>query len=87
MPEFTQRHEEDLRKVYTDMYLGNGKPALTIRMEVAEERQDTFETNVMGHIAGVKQDLQAIKTYVGRALLGVLLMLGGGIITFIFTRH
>lgn len=87
MPEFTERNEKDLIKVYTDMYLGNGKPALTIRMATAEERQDGFETLVMGHVTAVKEDVKAIKQIIGRALLGVLLMLGAGILTFLLSRH
>lgn len=33
-----------LDKVFQDVFFGNGKPALTIRMQTVEDRQDRIES-------------------------------------------
>jgi hypothetical protein len=38
--------EECLRRIERDLYFGNGKPALTIRIEVTEEKVDTINRNL-----------------------------------------
>lgn len=35
--------KERLDRVYNDVYFGNGKPGLTIRMQSAEDRQDAMD--------------------------------------------
>jgi hypothetical protein len=38
--------EGRLKRIEKDLYFGNGKPALTIRMEVMEEKVDSISSNL-----------------------------------------
>jgi hypothetical protein len=38
--------EQLLHKIEQDLYFGNGKPALTIRIEVTEEKVETINRNL-----------------------------------------
>jgi hypothetical protein len=39
-------HEELVRKMAKDLYFGNGKPALTVRIALQEESMLTVEKNI-----------------------------------------
>jgi hypothetical protein len=39
-------HEELVRKMARDLYFGNGKPALTVRMALQEEAMQTVQSDI-----------------------------------------
>jgi len=39
-------HEQLVQKMAKDLYFGNGKPALTVRIALQEEQMDTVHKNI-----------------------------------------
>jgi hypothetical protein len=54
MSELDWPRKEDFERVYRDMYLGNGKPALTQRMQIVENEFDDLNDWRKEHLADMK---------------------------------
>lgn len=72
---------EMLKKVFTDMYFGNGKPALTLRVAAVEDEQSVL-----------KDTLEEMKKWQERmtaVLIGTLLTSVGGLLVIVvdMLRH
>lgn len=75
-------HGELVQKMARDLYFGNGKPALTVRMALQEENME----QVQMHIADIKDNQRRF----GFLVMGTLISsIGGliGIIVVILTVH
>lgn len=75
-------HSELVQKMARDLYFGNGKPALTVRMALQEENMEQVQT----HIADIKDNQRRF----GFLVVGTLISsIGGliGIIVVILTVH
>lgn len=76
--------KEDFDRVYRDMYLGNGKPALTQRMQIVENRVDDLENWQKEHLADMKWFKRLM---VGTILTAIVSGLATVIITLIRGIH
>lgn len=69
-------HDKLVAKMAQDMYFGNGKPALTVRIALQEEAMETVQT----HIAEIKDNQKNSN----RLLVGTLISSLGGAILMVF---
>jgi hypothetical protein len=68
-------HNELVKKMAKDLYLGNGKPALTVRMALQEENMEQVQSD----ISDIKTGLQKFNILVFATMLSSI----GGLIAIV----
>ncbi|MFZ3343378.1 MAG: hypothetical protein WA213_21045 [Terriglobales bacterium] len=86
MPEFTDDIKLQIARMFNDVYFGNGKPAITVRLERGENRMKAIETQV----DGMTKHVEAMRSF-GRnvmiASIGSAVAVVGTLLADMLVKH
>lgn len=75
-----------LQKLEQDMWFGNGKPAVTIRIQRFEDRQEDFEEAIRKEVADVRDTVIQIRSDLRKVVWFVLAAVLAEVLKLIFVR-